>query len=442
MPATNGTPEATKTVYVGMSADLVHPGHLNILARARELGGVTVGLLTDKAIASYKRLPYMTWEQRKVVVENLRGVSRVVPQETLDYEPNLRLYRPDYVVHGDDWVSGVQAATRRRVIEVLAEWGGELVEVPYTEGISSTALNQSMREIGVTPAVRMERLRRLLATKPLIGLMEAHNGLTGLIVEQTRVSTPEGEREFDGMWLSSLTDSTARGKPDIEAVDVTARMQTVSEIVEVTTKPIVFDGDTGGKPEHFVFTVKTLERLGVSAVVIEDKQGLKRNSLFGTGAGQTQDSIESFCSRISVGKQAQLTTDFMIVARIESLILGAWMGDAVTRAEAYIEAGADGIMIHSCASEPDEILEFADRFGSFSKRVPLVVVPSTYNAVREDELEAAGVNVVIYANHLLRSAYPAMQSAARSILEYGRSLETDDELLAIGEVLRLIPGGA
>ena len=441
MSGDNRHPTQPATVYVGMSADLVHPGHLNVLARARELGEVTIGLLTDSAIASYKRLPYMAFEQRRIVVENLQGVGRVVPQETLDYEPNLRRYRPDYVVHGDDWVTGVQAATRARVIEVLAEWGGELVEVPYTEGISSTALNRSMREIGVTPAVRMERLRRLLAVKPMIRLLEAHNGLTGLIVEQTRVSTPHGDREFDGMWLSSLTDSTAKGKPDIEAVDVTARMQTVSDIVEVTTKPIVFDGDTGGKPEHFVFTVKTLERLGVSAVVIEDKQGLKRNSLLGAEVEQHQDSIEAFCHRIGVGKKAQVGDDFMVVARIESLILGAGLDDALTRAEAYVDAGADGIMIHSCAPEPDEILAFADRFAELPRRVPLVVVPSTYNGVHEDELEAAGVNVVIYANQLLRSAYPAMQATARSILAHGRSLESDDDLLPIGEVLRLIPGG-
>lgn len=431
-----------RVVYVGMSADLVHPGHLNIIARARELGEVTVGLLTDAAISSYKRLPYMTFEQRRVVVENLRGVARVVPQETLDYEPNLRTYRPDIVVHGDDWVSGVQAATRQRVIEVLAEWGGALVEVPYTEGISSTALNKSLREIGVTPTIRLERLRRLLSAKPLVRLMEAHNGLTGLIVEQTRVETPNGMREYDGMWLSSLTDSTAKGKPDIEAVDVTSRMQTVSDIVEVTTKPIVYDGDTGGKPEHFVFTVKTLERLGVSAVVIEDKRGLKRNSLFGTEANQTQDSIDDFCHRLAEGKKARVTSDFMIIARIESLILGVGMEDALERANAYIEAGADGILIHSCAPEPTEILDFAERYASFPRRVPLVVVPSTYSSVREDELEAAGINMVIYANQLLRSAYPAMQATAQSILEHGRSLENDQELLPIGEVLRLIPGSA
>ena len=434
--------QSSKTVYVGMSADLVHPGHLNIIARARELGDVTIGLLTDAAIASYKRLPYMSFEQRKIVMENIQGVARVVPQETLNYEPNLRTYQPDYVVHGDDWQTGVQARVRQRVIDVLAEWGGELVEVPYTEGISSTALNQSLKEIGITPAVRMQRFRRLLEVKPLIRLLEAHSGLTGLIVERTTVDTDHGPREFDGMWLSSLTDSTAKGKPDIEAVDVTSRIQTVSDIVEVTTKPIVYDGDTGGKAEHFVFTVKTLERLGVSAVIIEDKLGLKKNSLFGVDAQQVQDSIESFSHRLGAGKKAQVTDEFMIIARIESLILGQGLDDALTRAEAYIAAGADGIMIHSSQSTPDEILAFCERYNQLPRRQPLVVVPTSYNGIYEHELEAAGVNVVIYANHLLRSSYPAMVNTARSILQHGRSLESDQALMPIKEILHLIPGGA
>ncbi len=433
---------ALKTVYVGMSADLIHPGHLNIIAEAREHGEVIIGLLTDNAIASYKRLPYMSYEQRRVVMENVRGVSRVVPQETLDYEPNLRQYRPNYVVHGDDWVTGVQAETRRRVVEVLAEWGGELIEVPYTQGVSSTALNQSLREIGITPAIRMERFRRLLEVKPLVRLMEVHNGLSGLIVERTSVDTPHGPREFDGMWLSSLTDSTAKGRPDIEAVDVTSRVQTLNDIVEVTTKPIIYDGDTGGKPEHFVFTVKTLERLGVSAVIIEDKLGLKKNSLFGTDVEQTQDSIESFCHRVGVGKKAQVTDDFMIIARIESLILGKGMDDALARAAAYLEAGADGLMIHSSQPTPEEIFEFCAAYRSFPQRVPLVVVPTSYSSVFEHELQEAGVNVVIYANQLLRSAYPAMVKTARSILEHGRSMESDEAMMEIGDILRLIPGGA
>ena len=428
-----------KTVYVGMSADLVHPGHLNVLGTAREHGKVIVGLLTDAAIATYKRLPHMTYDQRKLVVEALKGVDRVVPQETLDYEPNLRKYKPDYVVHGDDWTEGVQKATRARVIAVLAEWGGRLVEVPYTEGVSSTQLIAAVKQQGTTPGVRMSRLRRLLAAKPLLRFMEAHNGLTGLIVESTRVQDGSNLREFDGMWLSSLTDSTAKGKPDIEAVDVTSRMQSLNEIVEVTTKPIIYDGDTGGLAEHFAFTVRTLERFGVSAVIIEDKVGLKKNSLLGTTVLQTQASIDEFCHKIRIGKRAQVTDDFMIIARIESFILDAGVEDAVQRAAAYIDAGADGIMIHSRRSDPAEIFSFCDRYRELPRLVPLVAVPSSYNQVTETELGERGVDIVIYANHLLRAAYPAMLATAESILRHGRSREVDASLLPISAILELIP---
>ncbi len=432
---------SSKIVYVGMSADLIHPGHLNIINEARKLGEVVVGLLTDEAIASYKRLPTLTFEQRKVVVENIKGVSRVVPQHTLDYVPNLRELRPDYVVHGDDWRTGVQKATRERVIEVLKEWGGQLVEVPYTPGISSTVLNQSLKEIGTTPEVRMKRLQRLIDAKRIVRLIEVHNGLTGLIAEKVSVDVDGMRREFDGMWASSLTDSTAKGKPDIEAVDLTSRVTTLNEILEVTTKPIVFDGDTGGKPEHFVFTVKTLERMGISAVIIEDKIGLKKNSLFGTEVEQEQDTIESFCGKITAGKRARVTDDFMIIARIESLILNQGMDDALRRANAYVDAGADGIMIHSRKKDPAEIFEFCAEYRRFDRRVPLIVVPSTFNHVTEDELADAGVNVVIYANHLLRSAYPAMVRTAETILRHGRSLEADPYMMSIKEILELIPGG-
>ncbi len=430
----------SKQVYVGMSADLVHPGHLNIIKRASELGSVTVGLLTDAAIASYKRLPYMTFEQRREVVECLKGVSRVVPQETLDYVPNLRLYRPDYVVHGDDWREGVQRNVRQAVIDALAEWGGELVEVPYTKGISSTQLNEALKEIGTTPDVRRNKLRRLLHVKPLVRLMEAHNGLTGLIVESIGIKQNGVRCEFDGMWGSSLTESTAKGKPDIEAVDVTARTQTLHDLLEVTSKPIVYDADTGGKPEHFQFTVRTLERLGVSAAVIEDKVGLKKNSLFGNDVVQMQDEIPTFCAKIKAGKDAQVTDDFMVIARIESLILDQGIADAITRAEAYIGAGADGILIHSKSNEPDEIFEFCRHYAEFERKVPLFVVPSTYNKVTEQELIDNGVSVVIYANQLLRAAYPAMVRTAKSILTHGRSAEVDAELMSINEILDLIPG--
>jgi len=431
---------SSKTVYVGMSADLVHPGHLNILKVAAEHGQVVVGLLTDKAIASYKRIPYMEFEQRKQVVESIKGVSRVVAQETLDYVPNLERFKPDYVVHGDDWKEGVQRETRQRVIDALAQWGGELIEVPYTQGISSTQLNKALREIGTTPELRMKSLRRMLQVRPLVRFLDIHNALSGLIVEHAHVDGPEGRREFDGMWGSSLTDSTAKGKPDIEAVDVSSRMGTLNEVLEVTTKPIIYDADTGGQTEHFQFTVKTLERLGVSAAIIEDKTGLKKNSLFGTDVPQTQDSIENFCHKIREGKKAQATDDFMIIARIESLILGQGMDDAFTRAKAYLEAGADGIMIHSREKTPDEIFEFCDRYKDLENRKPLVVVPSSYNQVTEKELIERGVNVVIYANHLLRSAYPAMMKTAESILTHQRSAECDEHMLSIKEILELIPG--
>lgn len=430
-----------KRVYVGMSADLIHPGHLNIINEAKKLGEVTIGLLTDKAIASYKRLPFLTFDQRKIIIENIKGVDKVIPQETLDYVPNLKMLKPDFVVHGDDWKKGVQSQTRQRVIDALSEWGGKLVEVEYTKGISSTQLNLSMKEIGTTPEIRMKRLKRLLEVKPLVRLIEAHNGLTGLIVENLIIKKDNAPGEFDGMWLSSLTDSTAKGKPDIEAVDVTARMQTLNDIIEVTTKPIVYDGDTGGIPEHFVFTVKTLERLGVSAVIIEDKVGLKKNSLFGTEVKQNQDTPENFSYKISAGKRSQITKDFMIIARVESLILGKGVDDALMRAKAYIEAGADGIMIHSKEKKPDEILKFCDGYRKFETRVPLVAVPSSYNTITEKELTDAGVNIVIYANQLLRSAYPAMLETAKSILENGRSYEADSKMMPITEILNLIPGG-
>jgi len=429
-----------KKVYVGMSADLIHPGHLNILNEAAKLGEVTVGLLTDKAIASYKRLPYLEFEQRKIILENIKAVYNVIPQETLDYSDNLNKLKPDFVVHGDDWKEGVQKTTREQVINTLKEWGGKLVEVPYTQGVSSTKINNAVKEIGTTPDIRRARLRRLINSKSIVRVIEAHNGLTGLITENISVDINGERREFDGMWASSLTDSTSLGKPDIEAVDITSRVNNVNNLVEVTTKPIIFDGDTGGKIEHFVFTVRTLERLGVSAVIIEDKIGLKKNSLFGTDVKQYQDTIENFSNKIKAGRAARVTNDFMVIARVESLILKAGMEDALKRSKAYIEAGADGIMIHSKESSPEEILEFCKKYQEFDKKVPLIAVPSSYNTITEDELADAGVNVVIYANQLLRSAYPAMVSTAKSILTHKRSYETNDACISIKEILELIPG--
>jgi phosphoenolpyruvate phosphomutase len=430
----------SKKVYIGMSADLIHQGHLNVIAEGRILGKVIIGLLTDEAIASYKRLPLIAFNERKLIVENLKGVEKVVPQTSLDYASNLKAIKPDYVVHGDDWKRGIQKEIRQGVIDTLAEWGGVLVEPKYTEGISSTDLISAVKAQGITPGKRMRTLRRLIDIKPIVRILEAHNGLTGLIVEKASIEKDGRKIEFDGIWESSLTDSTAKGKPDTELVDFSSRFSTIEEILEVTTKPIIVDGDTGGRIDHFKFRVKTLERLGVSAIIIEDKVGDKRNSLFGTTVPQQQDSIEHFSQKIHEGKQSQVTEDFMIIARVESLILKKGMADALKRAEAYIAAGADGIMIHSKEKDGKEIIEFCENFQKFEMKVPLIVVPSTYSHMTESELQDLGISVIIYANHLLRSAYPSMINAAQSILENSRSQEASDEYcMSIKDIITLIP---
>jgi len=422
-------------VYVGMCADLIHHGHLNIIKEAKKYGEVVIGLLADSAIASYKRLPALMYEERKIVVENIVGVSKVIPQTTLDYIPNIEKLRPAYVVHGDDWKSGVQKQVRQRVIDKLNEWGGKVIDIPYTKGVSSTKLHNHLKEIGTTPDIRRKMLRRLIESKSIVRILESHNGLTGLITEKTKV----GNEEFDGMWLSSLTHSASKGKPDIQYIDMTTISQTLSEIFDVTTKPMIVDGDNGGIVEHFKFMIKNLERMGVSAVVIEDKIGNKRNSLFEDTSNQLQDTIEDFSYKISQGKKVLVTKDFMIIARIESFILNNGLDDAVKRAKAYIDAGADGLMIHSKSDQPDEISSFCKEYKKFNKRVPLITVPSTYNHTTEGELYNLGVDVVIYANHLLRSSYPPMVDTAKSILENKRSYESNDKCLPIKQVLELIP---
>ena len=427
-------------VYVGMSADLIHPGHINILNEASKYGSVIVGLLTDEAIASYKRLPSLTYEQRKQIIENIKGVDEVIPQTTLDYVENLKKIKPSYVVHGDDWKTGVQSKVRDRVIKCLDEWGGELIEPEYTKNISSTLLHKNLKEIGTTPSIRIKQLRRLLRSKKVVRILEAHNGLTGLIVENTYIDTDNKREEFDGMWESSLTDSVSKGKPDIGTVDFTSRLATIDQILEVTTKPMIVDGDNGGLPEHFTFFVRNLERLGVSAVIIEDKIGLKKNSLFGTDVKQNQDSIENFAYKIKIGKKSQVTEDFMIIARIESLILGQGQDDAIKRAKAYINAGADGIMIHSKDTKPDEILEFCENYKKLDTDIPLVVVPSTYGTITEKQLSDAGVSVIIYANQLLRSAYPSMKNVAETILRSQNASSVDNDCMNIKDILTLIPG--
>lgn len=431
-----------KTVYIAMSADFIHPGHINIIKTARQLGNVIVGLLTDEAIATYKRLPVLNFEQRKEVIENILGVKEIVTQETLDYVPNLLKIKPDYVVHGTDWRTGSQQNIRAKAINILKNWGGKLIEPEFTPGFSSDQLIREKFGIGITPNLRLRKLRQLINLKPIVRILEVHNGLTGRIVEQTRVIEGEIIREYDGMWESSLTDSTSKGKPDTGCVDITSRIKNINEILEVTTKPMIVDADNGGLTEHFFFTVQKLERLGVSAVIIEDKIGPKRNSLFGTDVKQTQDTIRNFCEKISIGKKAQITEDFMIIARIESLILNQGLNDALNRATEYIKAGVDGIMIHSKANEPSEILEFAEEYKKLKDKVPLVVVPSTYHQITEEELIQAGIKVVIYANHLLRSAYPNMVKTAELILIHHRAKEASDKYcMPIKEILNLIPKG-
>lgn len=429
-----------KKVYIGMTADIMHPGLIHIINEATKYGDVIVGLLTDKAIAEHKRLPYLTYEQRKEVVENIKGVSEVIPQEEWSYVDNLKRIRPDYIIHGDDWKNGPLREIREQVFEVMNEQGGKVIEIPYTKGINSSSLDKEIKSIGTTPDIRLKTLRRLINAKPIVRILEAHDGLCGLIIENLEIQKGDKREVFDGMWSSSLTDSTSKGKPDIEAVDLTTRLQDLNNILECTTKPIIFDGDTGGKIEHFTFTVRTLERHGISAIIIEDKVGLKKNSLFGIDAIQTQDTIEGFCAKIKAGKEAQVTQDFMIIARIESLIAGKPMSDALERAYAYVEAGADGIMIHSKNKSGEDIKEFCLTFRQRYAHVPIVVVPTTYDHIHESELRKWGVNVVIYANHMLRAAYPAMMRVACTILENGRAQEVRDLCMPIKEILELIPG--
>ena len=430
---------ASRTVYMCFSTDYIHSGHIAIIRKAARLGRVTVGVLSDEAVASYRRFPMMPFRERKELMASIAGVAAVVEQKTLSYAENLRQLKPDFVVHGDDWVNGLQKPIREEVLRVLAEYGGRLVEFPYSKDVRYEEIDKRQRAELAMPDMRRSRLRKLLGMKGLVTAIEAHSGITGLIAENTTVLQEGKTYQFDAMWLSSLCDSTAKGKPDTELVDMTSRFRTVDDIMEVTTKPIIFDGDTGGLAEHFMYTVRSLERMGVSMVIIEDKTGHKMNSLFGTEVPQKQDSIEAFCAKISAGKKAQKTPDFMICARVESLILEQGMEDALARARAYVEAGADAIMIHSRKTDPAEIFEFVRLFRGTDATTPLVVVPTSFNSVTEDEFKAIGVNIVIYANQLTRSGFPAMQNAAKSILEHHRALECDDLCISIKDIITLIP---
>lgn len=427
-----------KKVYTCFCTDVIHEGHLNILEKANAYGEVYVGVLSDAAMVRYNRFPTISLEKRMEIVKETGLVKEVMIQEDIMYDQIMEKLRPDYVVHGDNWAKGPEAVIRKNVIDNLEKFGGELIEVPYTYNENVRRIDEQMKEKLVMPEFRRKRLRQLIAMSPIVKTLEVHSGLTGLIAEKTVVESNGKLDQFDAMWISSLCDSTAKGKPDIELVDMSSRIRTIDDVMDVTMKPIILDGDTGGLVEHFVYNVRTLERMGVSAVIIEDKTGLKKNSLFGTEVEQTQDSIENFCEKIRAGKRALRTEEFMIIARIESLILERGMEDALNRARAYVAAGADGIMIHSRKKSPDEILEFCHLFRQEDAKTPIVVVPTSFNSITEEELSAAGVNIVIYANQLTRSAFPAMQSTAVEILKNHRALEVDSRLMPFKDIIRLI----
>ena len=428
-----------RIVYMTFATDIIHGGHIAIIKKAQKLGRLIIGVLSDEAVSNYKRFPLVPAEERKVMFENIAGVYKVVDQNTLSYKENIEKYHPDIIVHGDDWISGFQKPVRDEVVSLLAEYGGKLVEYPYSSDQKYRELEKRARAELSLPDMRRSRLKKILRMKGFATAMEAHSGITGLIVEKTMVYQDGGTKQFDAMWISSLCDSTAKGKPDIELVDMTSRFRTIDDIMEVTTKPIIFDGDTGGLTEHFVYTVRSLERMGVSMVIIEDKTGLKKNSLFGTEVAQTQDSIENFSAKIRAGKAAQKTRDFMICARIESLILERGMEDALTRAFAFVSAGADAIMIHSRKKDPSEIFEFIEKFRAKDETTPIVLVPTSYNTVYEEEFKARGANIIIYANQLTRTGFPAMQDAARTILMNHRAKECDDKCMSIKDIITLIP---
>ena len=429
----------SRTVYLCFATDIIHGGHISIIRKAQKLGRLIIGVLSDEAVSSYKRMPLVPASERKIMFENISGVYKVVEQKTLSYRENLEQFRPDIVVHGDDWVTGFQRPIRDEVCSILASYGGKLVEFPYSNDPKYQDIDNRTRADLAMPDIRRGRLKRMLDAKGLITVMEAHDGLTGLLVENTVVHQNGRAHQFDAMWVSSLCDSTAKGKPDIELVDMTSRFRTIEDITEVTTKPIIFDGDTGGKTEHFIYTVRSLERLGVSMIIIEDKTGLKKNSLFGTEVVQTQDSIENFSAKIRAGKKAQRTKEFMICARIESLILEQGMDDALTRAFAFVEAGADAIMIHSRKKDPSEIQEFIEKFRAQDKDTPIVLVPTSFNSITEEEWKERGANIIIYANQLMRAQVPAMQKAAELILENHRAQECDEMLMPFKDIIRLIP---
>ena len=428
-----------KKVYVSLSADILHSGHINILNKASKYGDVTVGLMTDKAISEYKKIPIINFHQRKIVVQNLSMVKNVIPQETKDYRPNLRRLKPDFVIHGDDWKSGVLKESRDQVIKELKKWSGKLIEFKYTKDISSTKIKQNVFSNEYIKYNRTSILKRLIENKDLVRVIEAHSPLVGLIVENLKLIEKNKIVEFDAMWSSSLTESLIRGKPDNQSVELSTRINALSDVLDLTTKPFIFDADNGGRIEHLPYTVNSMERQGVSAIVIEDKVGLKRNSLFKNQKTAQQDTIKNFCKKISVIRKSRKSNDFFIVARIESFILGKGLNDALKRANSYSKAGADAILIHSKEKTPKQIFSFAKEFRKSRYFKPMIAVPSSYSKTYEKDLIKNGFSVVIYANHLLRASYKIMRNTALDILKKKRSFETEKNIVSVKDILMVKP---
>ncbi len=408
-----------KTVYVGMSADLVHPGHINLLREAASLGRVTVGLLTDRAISSYKRMPFLTFEQRRAVIEHIAFVTAVVPQDTLDYTDNLRLLRPDFVVHGDDWRNGVQAQTRRRVLDVLREWGGTLVEPPYTEGISSTALRMAAMDIGFAPGVRQRRLRRMLDCKPLVRVMQAHDGLSAHIVDRLEETTQGAPREYDAIWVDSLAGAPIRGKPDPLPFDLSSRLVTLHEILDATTKPLICNAGGAGHAAGVTAAVRTLERIGVSAIVIDTEVTDRRAVPAMAASAPPQDDMAAFIREIAAARDARVTPDFMIIARINDRTRDCGADRMMARAAAGVDAGADAVMCDSDPVNPDGIFDLCRRYRRLMNGHPLLVGLSGTEGLQEHDLASAGASMVVYTDTLLRAAREAMISAASQVLSCG-----------------------
>ena len=429
-----------KTVYVPLAVDLLHSVHISILKKAKRYGKVIVGLMTDKAISEYKQLPILDYNERFKILSGVKFIDEIVEQKNWDYSENIKKYKPDYFIHGDDWKKGIQKNQRKKVIKTLKRYRGKLIEISFSKNISSSEIKEKIINYVSNSNNKVSRLKQMMKAKNLVKILESHNSLTGLIIENLKIKKKKINVEFDGMWSSSLTDSATKGLPDNSSLSFSARISSLNDMMDVTTKPLVFDADNGGQLEHLPYLVRSLERSGVSAIIMEDKVGLKKNSLFKNQSGTKQDKPEHFAKKIKIISNSRKNKDFMVIARIESFILGKGLKDALKRAEIYSKAGANAILIHSKETTPKEIFSFAREFRKSKNFIPLVSVPSTYSKTYEKDLIKNGFKLVIYANQLLRAAYPAMLNTAKDILVNSRSFDAEksNKIIPISEIISLV----